>query len=326
MSKLVVSATAPGTDLAVYDWRLKPVAQGRDQLVSHLPAGLYKVYASGGVGSDRSEVVDLAPDTRLPLRISNGRPVLLPIAGWGSTAAEAQATALDDATRLPSGGRRRPAAMVIMLRGHGASPGMPSTPDVASWFTLLDEARHAVAAFDKGWKGNQQHGYALTAVNLAPGSYTLRTNSADPHPTEQSLFLAEGWRTLVVIPMTATGVFPSLAPVIMCPVHQTWNSLPEAAKLMSESVFSALRTGRLAISRSRLERAADHPVEDPLLAIIAADPVLAAIAASQLLRDRVADTPLAQCSINSSGIWAAACPVTRTCRPLRGAFALTRRR
>jgi hypothetical protein len=293
LSQLTITGTSPGADLTVFDSQVRPVARGRDELTVPLPAGLYRVHSQGGLGGERRELVDLLPGGKLHRRMSNSTfPVVLPIGSQLSTEASSHAQALDEATKTGKKRRRKTASLTVMIRSLDGKANPSSSlgfPD-PSTFKLLDRARRPTSAFDNSWRLEGGSGYALASVDMEPGAYTLREEPRGFYATEQSIVLQSGWRTIVVIPVTASGPIRSLASITMCPVHTTWNLLPESQLLMSESVFAALRTGRPAMGQEQLERADSHLMTDPVLAIIAVDQLITAAARDAHLcqvRDRL---------------------------------------
>ena len=268
---LTLTADDPRTWFEVYDHNLVLIASGGGELRLSLAPGLYEVH-SERASKRESEILALEPGLTVNHHVTgHAGPVLLPIESFLKPEEVPHATAMIRATSAMRSlwliGRRRARIVVMLRQSVGSGRTLPIAEHLKA-VSLLNPVRREVHKFSNRWIVDQNNGYAITRANVAPGCYTLRvTDSAGV--SEQSVAVMAGRQTIVVAPLFREGPQPGLATMIMCHARESWNLIPNEHLLLSESIFSRLRSDRLSITREETTLARKYSDSDPLPTIAA---------------------------------------------------------
>jgi hypothetical protein len=263
--QLTLTSSTPGTRFTVMDSALRPVATTSNWSAQDLDAGVYLV--EGRVGSATlKRLVTVAPGSTVREDLSVEFSAAAPTYGARTT----NETHADLASAL-SGELRNgvgpDAGLVLILRTlRGSDPGTLHRDDLV----VLDHTFRRVSEWESDWVADPHGGAAGRAARLEPGPYELRTTRRVRGRTEridQTIWLAQGWQTLVFVPNTPSGPDPRGLSVHMNALGHTWR-FDEFEVRAAEAALAGLRDGVTSIDRQTAEILLHGKFENPMLGII----------------------------------------------------------
>lgn len=174
--------------------------------------------------------------------------------------------------------------LVVFLLPESESDSEPAvtlTSDTFEPFALIGQQGQTISELDRSEvRLDGVNGYwACARARVQPGGYALRfmppktasdTGSRVPRRTfDQSIWIEEGWQTILFIPQTSFGPRPQAASVHMVRVGETWS--PHAVRtLMLESMLVCLRDGKPVVPSDFLTVLSDEEQTSPILGIVGA--------------------------------------------------------
>ncbi len=252
-SRVQLSAAMSPVEIRLLDEYQEEVTQGCDRIDADLPAGRYVLeYGLGAL--QEQEFLDVRagePYERHDLEIAI--PSAAPIEGSrafdAGYAAMAAQLSREPSSHFGTGGR-----LMIFARSNNG-------PVKLQDFALLDESAHPLAKLSDEAMRTDLHGWAGVSAVVNPGGYVLRWRpiirdaSTIPAVIDQSLWVSEGWITMVFFDYDAKRRTYSrqASSIHMAPIdegfdHRTKNEIYQATEL----ILYSLRAGETAVP-SRLE-------------------------------------------------------------------------
>ncbi len=270
MTIIAVVSRNPGADISVYDATLVLVASGRDSLTAEVEAGLYRVSAHGS-GGDDTQIVEAPPEGRVLFQVGKPAHPLLPLDSLGDGHAMRDRDFSAMLSDLKSARWPRTSALTVVMRSSsGRQSDLPGQQ-----FALLDPGRVRVRRFDKARRLMSASDFSATSVNLVPGLYTFQHAAPGEGLVEQVIYMQRGWRTIVVIPATSTGLSPAHALVTMSRLKSDFDDDTQTERLLlAESAFAAMRDGRPPFVADQSNLLKRYVTEDPMLAVLAVSQVM----------------------------------------------------
>lgn len=269
--RLVATGPMPGTTLTVFDDELGLAASGRESVELDLLPGAYQVEARIGDASE-SRFVMMRPGERRDLKIRVDFRGVAPVAGLSSTA-ENQGAFVESLSGAITHSSGPPAGLVFVVLSK--EPGVEPHFEVE----LRDSRLKPVSDWLMPWGHDDGWTIAGKSMRLSEGPYVLRTRQRRQVPDgkdtlavdewiDQTIWLSDGWQTLVFVANGPVGVDTRGMSVHMSPIWQAWRADgPDSLAL--EAVYAGLRSGSDCTPRNLYLRTGAYDLANPMLAIAA---------------------------------------------------------
>jgi hypothetical protein len=259
------------------DHNRKVVATGYGEIDRRVTPGLYVLQIFAGPRVER-RFLSVSPegyeDTEIHVEIPSAAPI-----GGTSTVHEfhsypAMGLSHNPMAHLGYGGR-----LVLFVRNMGENPQAPVMPD---GLELLSPGLEVLANAVDSFQHTPDYGWIGFSADVDPGGYLLRmtrprrrSSGGELESFDQSLWVEEGWITLVFIPYRAAQghAEPENASVHMSRLEVGFDPYEEAstsANVALEVALSGLRQGRAVVPRGFHELMLRDKFENPMLGIVGA--------------------------------------------------------
>jgi hypothetical protein len=208
-----------GASIDVTDAFLRPVSKGsaHDEITLDVPAGAYRVNARISANELTQTVVVRAGQTR-ELTMDVPFDAAAPVVGT-STADETHGTLAEELTGSASPeGRSRLVLVLRGLRDRAMAPleESPLLHDAAGNDVQVPQPKAGGATAGD----NRVLGWSLA---LEPGGYRLSWPTGSDLPVEQSVWLSEGWQTVLFVPQGPKGPVPPATSLHLVAMGQAWS-------------------------------------------------------------------------------------------------------
>src|SRR6266508_1783906 len=193
--RIVLSAAMPGVAFTIVDGTFQAVARGVGTLDVTLLHGLYEIATRAG-GSVETQLISLEPgEVWRREGITAGVYGAAPLPG-SRTANAMHAAAAESASRWVAAEPGPPSGLVVVVRR--LEPGGSELHH--EQLILLDRELRPVPEWI--WTADPAAGIATASHRLEPGPYVLRLRQPKAHgpQLDQTVWLSEGWQTLVFCP------------------------------------------------------------------------------------------------------------------------------
>ena len=271
--RVVLAAATPGVGFTIVDGTFQTVARGVGRLEAELPHGIYEIAIRTG-SSVETQLVSLQPgQTWERLDITPGVYAAAPLAG-SRTATATHTAAVETASRAVADGTGPATAGLVLVVRRTAGETVLHHEQLH----LLDRSLDPVQGWPAQWVVDEQAGVATIGGRLDPGPYVLRLARPRGPALDQTVWLSDGWQTLVFCPNGADGADLDDAVVHLTRLDQPFpGPHPEIAAAV-EIAVSGLRQGLPLVNDDLLDVLRDSGFADPMLGIAGAHALL--------LRDR----------------------------------------
>lgn len=202
--KLIAKSGYPTGEVIVRNSLLREEGRGTNSVEMDLAPGLYEVLFQ--VGNARSEkLIELPAGLTEPfvvlaenLKVDSAALVKSPQGSYSLDSAEDPAVTLSAMPPKPSIGTG--AEVFICVReAQGDDPQpFPSPSNPAANLNLFDFADNLVFSCSAA---ETIGGTCGVVIEIAPGPYLLRLERGTGDPLEQTVYLSEGWRTQIFLPL-----------------------------------------------------------------------------------------------------------------------------
>lgn len=270
-------------EMRLRNHHFQTVAVGFGEIEATLPAGLYRLEINAGP-LQKAEHISLEPGGRFEnLHINISFPSATPIPGT-TTTHEFHGDPAALRSRNPNQHYGEGGRLLLFFRNVGADWKIPINIDS---FSLLDASFKTVGNLPEDVEKNEADGWIALSAEVNPGGYVLRNQRAQSQswskgskaeePVDQSLWISEGWATLVFIPNWGSRAVPSMrkASIHMAPIMQGFYYYgAEQMKLALELALYGLREGRPVVPGNLLNLLLEEKFQNPMLGIIGAHAML----------------------------------------------------
>ena len=222
--RLVVHAE--GASIDVTDAYLRPVSAGsaHDDLSIDVPPGAYRVNARIS-GNEATETVVVRAGQTRELTMDVPFDAAAPVAGT-ATSNEAHGTLAEELTASPAPeGRSR---LVLLLRGlrDRAMAPLVEAPTIHEAGGRPVEVPVPHEGPPTG-NGNRVLGWSLA---LPPGGYRIAWSTGTGQDVEQSVWVSDGWQTVLFVPQGPKGPIPSAMSLHLVATGQAWSPSDPASR------------------------------------------------------------------------------------------------
>lgn len=277
------SAAGP-IEMRLLDNQFQEVAVGYGEIHERrLPAGLYRLEINAGP-IQQKEHISLSPGESFEkLNIHVPFPAAAPVQGT-STTHESHGYPASDLSRAPDkifgdGGR-----LLLFFRNVGKD--VSATINVEE-ISLRNAALDPVCDLPAEVIKDEAAGWVALSAEVNPGGYVIRNlrkpqrswRKESPVETsvDQSIWVQEGWTTIVFIPNWGDRAVPSLRKASAY-MARLWDGFHyddyEGANAAMELGLSGLRQGRPVVPRNLLELMLNEKFQNPMLGIVGAHALL----------------------------------------------------
>lgn len=270
-SDVHIRLASPGesTELVVIDSCFKTVAYGLVEIDVFVPSGVYELEYRAGPAVQRKLVAMHPGTTYEELDIHVGMPSAAPIEHTSTSreAHEGVASKLSQELAETTGS----SGLVVLVRNLRGSESLTLDRGAIADAGVAD--RQGRPLDDHGtWDFHDDEGWASWSATLEPGGYVLRTASSEELShvqLEQSVWLSEGWQTLIFVPNTADGPTFSGASIHMARLHEPWAPREDTkASHALEAALWGLRDGRSVVSNALVDLLLHSKHDNPMLGIV----------------------------------------------------------
>jgi hypothetical protein len=268
-ARIRLSSPDECTEMVVVDSGFKTVAYGVGEIDVAVAPGVYQLEYRAGPAVETQLVAVQPGSTHEDLDVHVGMPSAAPI-DHTSTSREphqgiAQELSQDLASTTGSSG------LVVLVRNLRGREHLPLDREAIAGAQIADRDGRSVGGSD-AWRFHDSDGWASWSGTLEPGGYALRTAPSerpDHVQLEQSVWLCEGWQTLVFAPNTASGPAFDGASVHMARLHEPWTPWEEThASLALEAALWGLRDGRSVVPADLVDLLLHSKHGNPMLGIV----------------------------------------------------------
>jgi hypothetical protein len=258
-------------EMSLTNARFVEVASGTGQLdATGLQPGIYELRLAAGPSTD-SRLISLRPGVEHHERVELTFPSAMPLprtTTWNkiheTAAVHASEYVVHAADDRSTGG------LVVIARSTGEASGR-SSPSLR--FSLEPGLNTTPKAAARWWLDRGED-WSVQAAPVEPGGYILRTHS-DSITVEQSLWVADGWQTLVFVPVEGGELVPSRSSVAMFAVDRIWEpALAERTWHATELLLWGLRERRSVMPSDLLDLLLNEKYTDPMLGVLGAHAIL----------------------------------------------------
>lgn len=243
----------------------RPVATGFGSLSAELPPGFYEIRMRAGPIVERRLVRVSSGETLRLADLQVSFPSAAPVAGT-STTHEPHMWLAEEASRALRGSPTR-TGLVLMVRDVRGPGGPPLDPADLQSLRLLDSRLQPLPGTAQGWRVERSLAAATWVGTLPPGGYALR---AGAQPVDQSLWLAEGWQTIVFVTTGEAGLRVEAASVHMTQLDMAWMPQEREVGLALELALWGLREGRAVVPDDLMSLLLGSKFVNPMLGIVGA--------------------------------------------------------
>lgn len=268
-ARIRLSSPGESTEIVVIDSCFKTVAYGLAEVDAVVAPGVYQLEYRAGPAVERKLVAIHPGTTYEELDIHVAMPSAAPIDHTSTSREAHQAIASELSQQLAEGAGS--AGLVVLVRNlRGAEP-LALDPGAIAGARVADrDGRPLDGSGD--WHFHDSDGWASWSATLDPGGYVLRTASSDELShvqLEQSVWLCEGWQTLIFVPNTADGPTFSGSSIHMARLHEPWTPWEDTeANLALEAALWGLRGGRSVVSKALVDLLLHSKHDNPMLGIV----------------------------------------------------------
>lgn len=254
--RIVVSAATPGVGFTIVDGTFQTVARGVGRLEAELRHGIYELAIRTG-SSVETQLISLRPgQTWERLDITPGVYAAAPLAG-SRTATATHTAAAEKASRAVSTASGPAAAGLVLVVRRTAGETVLHHEQLQ----LLDRSLDPVQGWPAQWEVDEQAGVATIGSRLDPGPYVLRLARPRGPALDQTVWVSDGWQTLVFCPNGADGAdlddavvhltridqpFPGPHPEIAAAVEIAVSGLRQGLPLVNDDLYGVLRASDFA--------------------------------------------------------------------------------
>jgi hypothetical protein len=275
-ARLKVPRAGATLEIEVLDSSFQPVASGVGALDVALAPGIYEIRFREGLEHE-SQLHKIAPGDNVVSPPEFEPPSPAPIAETRTSQNYHQEAVLDATGAIGrdcSAPGPETGGLVVMVRNVRGQDALPF-PAVEDDFVVVDEGLEPLDPTGEHWqRGAARSGadadWALWSRAVVPGGYALRFQSVTTAEVlYQSLWVDEGWQTMVFIPNTPDGPASELASVHVARAGE-WTPFDEGSALAValESVLDGLRAGRSVVPHD-LAQLLEAKFVNPFLGIAA---------------------------------------------------------
>jgi hypothetical protein len=277
-ARLILGSPLKSLEFSVVDAEFREVAHGIGALDVNVLPGIYELRFQAGPQREK-RLVSVAPgqiyqDTEIKVAFPSAAPIM-----GTSTSHEHQQAAAAEASQTTTAAGVGAAGLVLMVRNVRDSHHLVCDEATVAALELRDSELAPVPEFASGWQLDSGSGWATWSANLAPGGYALRVrrppgrSEQEPVVFDQSVWLANGWQTLVFIPNGPHGPVPEAASVHMAELALEWSPGERVVSSALELALWGLREGRGVLPMD-LRPLLEGKFQNPMLGIIAAHSLL----------------------------------------------------
>ena len=270
-SEARIRLSSPGecTEIVVIDSCFKTVAYGLAEVDAVVPAGVYQLEYRAGPAVERKLVAIQSGTTYEELDIHVGMPSAAPIDHTSTSHEAHQGIASELSRELAK--TTGSCGLVVLVRNLRGNEALALDRGAIAGARVADrDGRPLEGSGD--WQFHDAEGWASWSATLDPGGYVLRTASSEELShvqLEQSVWLCEGWQTLIFVPNTADGPTFSGASIHMAPLHEAWTPWEDTqANLALEAALWGLRDGRSVVSTALVDLLLHSKHDNPMLGIV----------------------------------------------------------
>jgi len=267
--RIVLSAAMPGVAFTIVDGTFQAVARGVGTLDVTLLHGLYEIATRAG-GSVETQLISLEPgEVWRREGITAGVYGAAPLPG-SRTANAMHAAAAESASRWVAAEPGPPSGLVVVVRR--LEPGGSELHH--EQLILLDRELRPVPEWI--WTADQGAGIATASHRLEPGPYVLRLRQPKGHgpQLDQTVWLSEGWQTLVFCPNGPERPAVEDSSVHMCRLTDAFPGANAGLAAAVEIATSGLRQGLPLVNADLLELLREQDFANPMLGITGAHALL----------------------------------------------------
>jgi hypothetical protein len=275
-SRLTVAGGSSTLEIELIDSNFEPVASSVGALDIEVEPGLYELrFREGSAQESRLVKAEAGTNVVLPPRFAPVSPA--PVDNT-STTHEYHQEPVIEATQWISSEPVGPhsGGIIVMVRNGRGADHLAFPDDLSRRCTVVNASLDPVDDIGEHWQERPDQGWALWRRSVVAGGYAIRIEEGDTNGpiSYQSLWVDEGWQTMVFIPNTAEGPAPDLATVHIARVGE-WTPWAEgsAIAIALESVLAGLRVGRSVVPED-LGQLFDAKFVNPFLGIAAAHALL----------------------------------------------------
>lgn len=269
-ARIKLAAPAESTELVVVDSEFNTVGYGVGELEAAVDPGVYQLEYRAGRAVETKLVALGARGVHEELNVHVGMSSPAPIERTSTSREPHQSAAREHSERLI--GADAEAGLLILVRSVTGSGELPLDCEAIGGAAVVDAGGEPVAEAD-AWEFDEAHQWAACTAPLPSGGYALRTapGESDEIQLEQSVWLSEGWQTLVYVPNTASGPAFDAASIHMAPLHAGWTPWEETeVSLALEAALCGLRDGRSVVHGRLLDLLFAAKFTNPMLGIVGA--------------------------------------------------------
>ncbi len=270
-SEARIRLSSPGecTEIVVIDSCFKTVAYGLAEVDVVVPAGVYQLEFRAGPAVER-KLVAVGPGTTYEeLHIHVGMPSAAPIEHTSTSHEAHQGIAGELSRELAN--TTGSSGLVVLVRNLRGSESPELDRGAIAGARVADRDGRPLDG-SEDWHFHDADGWASWSATLDPGGYVLRTASSEELAhvqLEQSVWLCEGWQTLIFVPNTGDGPTFSGASIHMTRLHEAWTPWEDTqANLALEAALWGLRDGRSVVSTALVELLLHAKHDNPMLGIV----------------------------------------------------------
>jgi hypothetical protein len=285
-SEVHIKASNGPIDIQLFDHQMRRVASGHGELQVQVPSGLYMLQYGAGA-EQKQKYVRVEPGKPYEnLELSLRFPSAAPVAGSSDTH-EYHTYPAAELSRQPPQKHGNGGCLMIFARSVGDDSRAPVKLDSLS---LHNQEMQQVADLAGEVKRDDNSGWAGLCVEVDPGGYALRWNeiiyarglqqTSEPHAVDQSLWVAEGWITIVFLAYDSRrkAINRQNASIHMAKVGYGYEPYAdpeeERVKQTLELALNGLRCGTPVVPDDLLTLLLDAKFKNPMLGIVGAHALL----------------------------------------------------
>lgn len=277
-SHLTIEGGSNTLQIELLDSNFSTVATGTGVLSVDVAPGLYEAHFRDGASSESRIIKAEGETVRVePPRFLTASPA--PLEGTSTSheyhqyaVSEASQRIANEAAQAPGSGF---GGLIVMVRNLRGDDDVPFPADMAGRLQILD-AQGKPPPAKGGWQIDAGQHWAIWGNPLPAGGYSLEISGPEAASTSirQSLWVDQGWQTLLFLPNTANGIEADLATVHITRLGE-WSAWNEAGAIAValENVLAGLRNGRSVVP-SDLNDLFHAKFQNPFLGIAAAHALL----------------------------------------------------
>ncbi len=276
--KLIANSGYPNGEVIVRNSVLSEVKRGTDSVEIDLAPGFYEVLFQAG--NARSEkLIELPAGLTEPfvvwpddLKVNSAAPLKRSAEAGSPADQKDPAVTLSEMTPLPSNGTGAQLYICVRQVSSEDPAAFPAPANPARGLKLFDFSEKLI--FDCS-AAQAIAGTAGVVIDIAPGAYLLRLDRGDKDSLEQTIYLSEGWRTQIFLPLQLLStsdeeLSPNLASAsILLTLPGARFDADKVENAWVESARQDLASGRAVVPMAQVEqkvkdaRSAHQAATDP---------------------------------------------------------------